>query len=149
MSRIRWRSSTDLLRTFNSAARTLDGQRTSLDGQIVLDAQQINTKATEVADLNGRIRTASLDGGAGAAVSEPDQLAVVARARREPLRRDVQRLEQVRLACAVRPGREHEPRPERELEPLVRPEAAERDRLDDQPGRRIGMTRYVKSSPSP
>src|SRR5438105_1949968 len=100
-------------------------------------------------DADGRVRPAALDGDACAVLSEPDQLLVVARARREPLRRDVQRLEQVRLACAVRPRREDEPRPERELEPLVRPEAAERDRLDDQPGRRIGMTRYVKSSPSP
>ena len=41
---------------------------------------------------------------------EADQLRVGARPRREALRADVQRLEQVRLAGAVRPDHEHEPR---------------------------------------
>jgi hypothetical protein len=44
----------------------------------------------------------------------------------------VQRLEQVRLADAVRADREDEPRPQVELEPLVRPEARELERLDNQ-----------------
>jgi len=44
----------------------------------------------------------------------------------------VERLEQVRLADAVRPDREDEARLQPELEPLVRPEVAERDVLDDQ-----------------
>jgi len=59
-------------------------------------------------------------------------LRVGARPRREPLRADVKRFEQVRLADAVRPDREDEARPEREIEPGVGPEAAERDVLDDQ-----------------
>jgi len=44
----------------------------------------------------------------------------------------VERLEQVRLADAVRPDREDEPGPQLQLQPLVRPEVAERDVLDDQ-----------------
>jgi hypothetical protein len=44
----------------------------------------------------------------------------------------VQRLEQVRLADPVRPDREDETRTQVEIEPLVRPEVAERDVLDDQ-----------------
>ena len=80
---------------------------------------------------------------------EADQLNVGARPWREALRADVQRLEQVRLTDTVRAHCQHEPGPQVELEPLVRPEAAELDPVDDQPGRRIGMTRYVKSSPSP
>jgi hypothetical protein len=44
----------------------------------------------------------------------------------------VQRLQQVRLADAVRPDRENEARAQPELEPLVRPKVAERDVLDDQ-----------------
>ena len=71
----------------------------------------------------------------GGALAEADQLRVGARARREALRADVQRLEQVRLAGAVRPDDEHEPRLEVEVEPGVRAEVAERDVRDDQPGR--------------
>jgi hypothetical protein len=44
----------------------------------------------------------------------------------------VQRFEQVRLADAVRPDREDEARAQVELEPLVRPEASELERLDNQ-----------------
>ena len=77
-----------------------------------------------------------------------DQLHVRARAGREALRADVQRLEQVRLAGAVRPGDEDEPRLERELEPGVRPEVAERDLGDDQPASLIGMIRYQNESSS-
>ena len=46
------------------------------------------------------------------------------------------------------PTSEHEPRLQCQLEPLVGAKVAERSGLDDQPGRRIGMTRYVKSSAS-
>ena len=82
--------------------------------------------------------------------AEADELRVGARARREALRADVQRLEQVRLAGAVRPDR-------RARAPArARARAARRSgsRLsatdgDDQPARRIGMIRYRKSSPSP
>jgi hypothetical protein len=41
--------------------------------------------------------------------AEADELRVVRRPRREALRPDVERLEQVRLAGAVRPDRQHEP----------------------------------------
>jgi hypothetical protein len=44
----------------------------------------------------------------------------------------VQGLEQVRLADPVRADRENEPRPQVELEPLIRPEARELERLDNQ-----------------
>jgi hypothetical protein len=67
----------------------------------------------------------------------------VACARRETLRREVQRLEQVRLPDAVRPDDEHEPWLEIEVERQVRPVPAERYVLDDQPARRIGMIRYT------
>ncbi len=73
---------------------------------------------------------------------------VGARARREPLRADVQRLEQVRLAGAVRARHEHEARFEGEVERRVGAKVAERDPGDDQPARRIGMIRYLKSSPA-
>jgi hypothetical protein len=53
----------------------------------------------------------------------------------------VQRLEQVRLAGAVRARDEDEPGLERELEPFVRAKVAERDALDDQPANLIGMIR--------
>jgi hypothetical protein len=43
---------------------------------------------------------------AGGLGAEADQLRVIARPRREPLRADMQRLEQVRLAGAVRAGDE-------------------------------------------
>jgi hypothetical protein len=42
--------------------------------------------------------------------AETDQLRIRPRSRREALRRDVQRLEQVRLADAVRPDRQQEAR---------------------------------------
>jgi len=44
----------------------------------------------------------------------------------------VERLEQVRLADAVRADGEDETGAQVELQPLVRPEVAERDVLDDQ-----------------
>jgi hypothetical protein len=55
----------------------------------------------------------------------------------------VQRLEEVRLAGAVRPDDENEPRREVEVECDVRPKVAERDVIDErgQPARRIGMIR--------
>src|SRR5207237_3786026 len=83
----------------------------------------------------------------GARLAEADQLRVRARPRREALGPDVQRLEQVRLPRTVRPHDEHEPRLEPEVESRVRAVVAKRDRLDDQPASRIGMMRYVKSSP--
>jgi hypothetical protein len=62
---------------------------------------------------------------------------------REPLRREVQRLEQVRLAGAVPADDEDDARDEVEVERRVRPVLAERYAIDDQPARRIGMIRYT------
>ena len=62
------------------------------------------------------------------------------------MRADVKGFEQVRLPGTVRPGDEHQPRLETELEACVRAKVAERDLADDQPGSRIGMIRYQKSS---
>src|SRR5438876_100617 len=53
---------------------------------------------------------------------------------REPLRPDVKRLEQVRLAGAVRPDEKHQTRLELELEPRVRPDVAQGNRANYQPG---------------
>jgi hypothetical protein len=54
------------------------------------------------------------------------------RARRKALRRDVQRLEQVRLADAVRPDDENEAGRERQVERGVRPVTTKRDVANDQ-----------------
>jgi hypothetical protein len=67
----------------------------------------------------------------------------MAGAGREPLRREVQRLEQVRLAGAVPADDEDDARDEVEVERRVRPVLAERYAIDDQPARRIGMIRYT------
>jgi hypothetical protein len=67
-----------------------------------------------------------------------DQLRVGARARREALGADVERLEQVRLAGAVRTGEEDDTGPELQLEPRIGAEVAERDPVDDQVSRRDG-----------
>ncbi len=56
---------------------------------------------------------------------------------------EVERLEQIRLAGAVLPGDQDDPRREREIERRVRAVVPERDAVDDQPARRIGMIRYV------
>jgi hypothetical protein len=44
----------------------------------------------------------------------------------------MERLEQVRLAGAVRPDGEHQTRLEFKLESRIRPDVAKRDRADDQ-----------------
>jgi len=59
--------------------------------------------------------------------AEADELRVGAGARGEPLRRNVQRLEQVRLAGAVRTDDENQAAAELELQRLVRPEVSERE----------------------
>jgi len=53
---------------------------------------------------------ATAHGDARHRLAEADELRIGARPRREPLRADVQRLEQVRLADTVRADRENEPR---------------------------------------
>ena len=52
------------------------------------------------------------------------------------------------LPAPFAPGDENEPRLERELEPGIRPEVAERDLGDDQPASLIGMIRYQNESSS-
>jgi hypothetical protein len=64
-----------------------------------------------------------------------------ARARRKPLRSDMERLEQVRLPDPVRARHEHYTRNEGELELWVGAEVSERDVRDDQPASLIGMIR--------
>ena len=61
-----------------------------------------------------------------------DDLAVLTRPEREPLRREVHRLEQVRLAGAVPARDQDEPCLELELEARIRAHVAERNLLHDQ-----------------
>ena len=67
-------------------------------------------------DRHGRRHPPSLDLHAARRLAEADQLRIVSRARREALRRDVQRLEQVRLAGTVTADDEHDAGVEPELE---------------------------------
>ena len=71
--------------------------------------------------------------------AEADQLRVGTCARREALRPDVERLEQVRLAGPVRTDHEHEPGLQLELEPSIRAEISQRDLVDDQPAPRASL----------
>jgi hypothetical protein len=80
---------------------------------------------------------------AGGVLAEADQLGVVTGPRREALRCQVQRLEQVRLADPVPADDENDPRREAEIERRIRPVPAERYAIADQPARRIGMIRYT------
>lgn len=68
----------------------------------------------------------------GAGLAEANQLRVGSRARREPLSRNMEALEKVRLARTVRSNGEDEAGLELELEPGVRAVVAERELLDDQ-----------------
>ncbi len=77
--------------------------------------------------LKGSASTLTADPHAGSLGTEAHQLGVVARPWREPLRADVERLEQVRLARAVRACNEDDAGLEPELEACVRAEVAERD----------------------
>ena len=87
---------------------------------------------TSVSNPCRGVRAAKRDtAGVGA---EPDQLAVVPSARREALGADVECLEQVRLAGAVRAVKKHDAGLEPELEGCVRAEVAEDDLADDQAG---------------
>ena len=67
-------------------------------------------------------------------LAEPHELRIGASAGREALRTDMQRLEQVRLACAVGANYEHETWLEVEVEASIRPDVPERDRGDDHQG---------------
>ncbi len=71
----------------------------------------------------------------------PHEIRILPGSGREALRGNVQRLEKVRLAGAVRPGREHEPRLQGEIQGGVRAEVAKCEARDDQSGSRMGMIR--------
>ena len=81
-------------------------------------------------DLRLTARAAQRD--AALPLPEAHELCVRSRSRREALRADVQRFEQVRLPRAVRPDSEHEPRLQVEVEARVRANVAKRDSVDDQ-----------------
>ncbi len=85
------------------------------------------------------------DGDARHLLLAPDQLAVVGGARRSTGAAEVQRLEEVGLAGAVRPGDHGQPRPERDLGRRVVAEVPEGRGGDPHGGgytfSRIGMTR--------
>ena len=66
-------------------------------------------------------------------LAEADELRIGPGARREALRADVKRLEQIRLPGAVRAGHEHQPGLQLDVEPSVRAEVPEGGRRDDQP----------------
>src|SRR5215203_2874274 len=68
-------------------------------------------------------------------VCSSDLLAVAACPRREALRPEVERLEQVGLAGAVRAHREHDAGLELQVERGVRADVPKRDLRDDQPAR--------------
>jgi hypothetical protein len=72
---------------------------------------------------------------------EPDQVPLRPRTRREALRADVERLEEVRLAGPVLADHEDDSGCQREVEGRIRAEVSERDVGDDQPASRIGMIR--------
>jgi hypothetical protein len=76
---------------------------------------------------------------ARSALAEANQLSVGARSGRESLRREMQALEQIRLASAVRADSEHDPRFQRELEPWIRPVVPEFERPDDQPATKASL----------
>jgi hypothetical protein len=72
------------------------------------------------------------------ALAEVDELALAPRPRRESLRADVQRLEQVRLPRAVRADDEDDAGREPEVESAIRAVVPKRDAADDQLSRRAG-----------
>jgi hypothetical protein len=74
-------------------------------------------------------------------LAEADEPRLGPCARREPLGADVDRLEQVRLADAVRAYDDDQPGLEVKLERGIGAEARERDPRDDQPASLIGMIR--------
>jgi hypothetical protein len=91
--------------------------------------------------VHGRRGVLPSKGHARSIGAETDEASLRTRTRREPLTPEVERLEQVRLPDAVRPGDENEPGRKVELELGVGAEVAERDSADDQPASLIGMIR--------
>ena len=76
-------------------------------------------------------------------LTELDQLAVGPGAGGEPLRTDMERLEQVGLAGAIVARDEDDTRTQLEVEGRVGAVVPEGDVPDDQPASLIGMIRYV------
>ena len=93
------------------------------------------------ADLVPNVVTVEVERDERAALAESDQLPVRAGPRREALRADVQRLEQVRLPGPVLSDDQDDSRVEVEVERRVGAVVPERDVPDDQPASRIGMIR--------
>jgi len=83
-------------------------------------------------DLERGRRSRPVDDDARGRLPELDQLAVGASPRREALGGDMQRLEQVRLAGAVRADDQNDPRLQLQVERGVRPVPAEADVPDVQ-----------------
>jgi hypothetical protein len=73
--------------------------------------------------------------------SEPNELHIGARPRREALGTEMKRFEQVRLARPVRTDDENDPARQHEIERCVGTVVPERDAAGNQPASRIGMIR--------
>ena len=83
--------------------------------------------------LDGRTCPLAPEGDPRRITPEAHQLRVCPRPRREPLRPDVQRLEQIRLAGPVRPRYENQSARKVQVELGIRAEIPERNRAYDQP----------------
>ena len=103
-------------------------ERSQLLGRTQRSSVQLGALAFTTADrhleLEPHVAAAARDRRSRTFRAEADDLRIRARAWRKPLRRDMDRFEQVRLPDAVRAHHEHEPRLQSQLEPLVRAEVA-------------------------
>jgi hypothetical protein len=68
-----------------------------------------------------------VDAGGSGVRPVADQLRIGTGTEREALRREMDGLDEVRLACPVRPGCEDEPRLELDVQPRIRPDVMELD----------------------
>src|SRR5262249_26176937 len=84
-------------------------------------------------ELEWRLTSAAAQRDSSCAFPEPNELRIRSRARGEALRSYVQRLQKIRLACAVLTDNQNQPRLEGEIETRIRPNVAQRNRRDDQP----------------
>ena len=112
---------------------------------VQLHAPRLVSREDDVG-LECRLAQRATEGDAACIGAEADQLGVAARAWREALGPDVERLEQIRLPGAVRPVQQDDPRLEGQLERGVRAKVTKGDLVDDQPASRMGMIRYQKLS---
>src|SRR5262249_21849576 len=94
--------------------------------------------------LESRAGAGAGQGDPRAVRSKPNQVRVAARPRREALRADVQRLEEVGLPRAVGTHDEHKPRLQLQLELGVGAVVPDENRAADPPANRMGMSRYRK-----